>query len=134
MRAAPIQAHHSFADYDMTRTVTLSCSVKEFDWFNPHTFIVAVAAGARGKVREYRFEGAPPAVLLGNGWTRDALHFQDHISVEYHPLKSGGPGGTYVAVTLPNGKRLEARGAFFFGANSPQKPTGTATPPSAQSP
>jgi hypothetical protein len=130
----PAQAHHSFAAYDMTRTLTQPCTVKEFDWFNPHTFIVAVAPDDKGKNKEYRFEGAPPAVLLGSGWTRDVLHYGDHIAVEYHPLKNGRPGGTYIGVTLADGKHLEARGAFFFGANSPEKPPSAGAPSKTPAP
>lgn len=135
MIAVPALAHHSFAAFDMTRTVTLAGTVKEFDWFNPHTAIVVLASDNMGKLKEYRFEGAPPAVLLGSGWTKGTLHFGDHISVEYHPRKDGGRGGTYIAVTLPNGKHLEARGAFFFGANSPEStPGATAEPDKVASP
>jgi hypothetical protein len=127
--AAPVQAHHSFAAFDMTRTETLSCTVKEFDWRNPHTLLFVVAPDNTGKAMEYRFEGAAPAILRHNGWTEDTLHFGDHISLDYHPLRDGQPGGTYVAVTLANGKRLDASGTFFFGANSPEKPPGVSSPP-----
>ena len=36
---APALAHHSFAVYDHTRTVTLRGTVTKFQWTNPHGFI-----------------------------------------------------------------------------------------------
>jgi hypothetical protein len=126
--AVPVHAHHSYAAFDMTQTMTLPCTVREFDWRNPHTLIVVVALDGAGKTREYRFEGAAPAMLRRNGWTERTLHFGDHISLDYHPFRGGGAGGTYVAVTLANGKRLAAGGAFFFGANSPEKPPAVPSP------
>ena len=32
-------AHHSTAMFDMQHTVTLTGTVTQFDWTNPHTFI-----------------------------------------------------------------------------------------------
>ena len=36
---APAIAHHSFAMFDDTKTVTLSGTVKEFEWVNPHSWL-----------------------------------------------------------------------------------------------
>jgi hypothetical protein len=132
--ATPAFAHHSFASFDMTKTETLLCTVKEFQWRNPHTWIVAVAPDDAGNPKEFRFEGAPPAVLIRSGWTLDTLQVGDRISLDYHPSRDGGPGGTYIAVTLPNGKRLGASGAFFFGANSPEKPPNSPVPSDVSKP
>ncbi len=35
----PAAAHHSFATFDMTKTVTLRGTVKELQWTNPHCFV-----------------------------------------------------------------------------------------------
>jgi hypothetical protein len=111
--AAPVQAHHSFAAFDMTKTLTILCTVKEFHWVNPHTWLIVVAPSDAGELREYRFEGVPPSILTRSGWTEDTLQVGDRISLDYHPLRDGGPGGSYVAVTLPNGKRLGTSGSSF---------------------
>jgi hypothetical protein len=108
-----IRAHHSFAAFDMTKTVTLKCTVKEFQWVNPHTWLIVVTQNEAGETQEYRFEGVPPAILIRGGWTEDTLQVGDRISLDYHPHKDGEPGGSYVAVTLPNGKRLGTSGSSF---------------------
>ena len=111
--ASPIQAHHSFAAFDMTKTLTVLCTVKEFQWVNPHTWLIVTAPNSAGELQEYRFEGVPPAILIRGGWTEDTLRVGDRIFLDYHPLKDGQPGGSYVAVTLPNGKRLGTSGSSF---------------------
>ena len=113
----PIHAHHSYAEFDMTKTLTLQCTVKEFQWVNPHTQLTVTAPNEAGVSQEYRFEGVPPAVLLRGGWTEDTLLVGDHISLDYHPRKDSAPGGTYVAITLPNGKRLGTSGSSFVPFN-----------------
>jgi hypothetical protein len=109
----PIHAHHSYAEFDMTKTLTLLCTVKEFQWVNPHTQLIVTAPNEAGVVQEYRFEGVPPGVLIRGGWTEDTLLVGDKIALDYHPRKDNGLGGTYLAVTLPNGKRLGTSGSSF---------------------
>jgi hypothetical protein len=109
----PVRAHHSFAAFDTTRTLTIICTVKEFQWVNPHSALICLAPNEQGAAQEYRFEGVPPAILTRSGWTEDTLLVGDRISLDYHPRKDGASGGVYVAITLPNGKRLGTSGTSF---------------------
>jgi hypothetical protein len=43
-------AHHSFAVYDHTRTLTLRGTVTKFQWTNPHAFIELGVKQADGSV------------------------------------------------------------------------------------
>jgi hypothetical protein len=127
--APPLRAHHSFTAFDNTTTVTMICTVKEFQWVNPHTSLTVVTENAAGELQEYRFEGVPPAILIRSGWTEDTLLAGDRISLDFHPMKDGTPGGTYVAITLPTGKRLGTSGTSFV----PFKPA-NARPPTPPPP
>lgn len=122
----PVQAHHSFAAFDSTQTLSLTCMVKEFQWVNPHSWLIVIAPDGQGNQGELRFEGVPPAILKRSGWTEDTLLAGDRISLDYHPMKDGSPGGAYVAVTLPNGKRLGTSGTSFV----PYAPPSARPPPS----
>jgi len=44
----PACAHHSFAMYDREKTLTVSCTVKEFAWASPHVLIRVLAGDGRG--------------------------------------------------------------------------------------
>ena len=44
----PAQAHHSFAMFDLQKQVTVSGTVRQFQWTNPHAYIQLVAKDASG--------------------------------------------------------------------------------------
>ena len=55
-------AHHSFAMFDMTKTVNYKGRVKEVQWTNPHVW-VELEVTADGKTTVLSFEGAAISVL-----------------------------------------------------------------------
>ena len=99
---APALAHHSFAMFDQSRQVTLTGTVKEFQWTNPHAFISI--EDANGKL--WSIELNSPNNLVRQGWKRTALAPGDKVTVVMNPLRNGTPGGLFNAVTLPDGKVL----------------------------
>ena len=108
-------AHHSTAMFDMQHTVTVTGTVTQFDWTNPHTFIfMEVMNTATGTSESWSVEGMSPNYLSRNGWSRHTLKPGDKIGMEVHLLKDGRKGGFCSTVTLPDGKKL---------ANLPPRPT-----------
>ena len=103
---APAWAHHSTALFDMNTEVTLTGTVKQFQWMNPHTWIVLEVPNANGGVDEYGIEGMSPSNLARNGWSKHSLNAGDKVVLTIHPLKDGRKGGFDVSVQLPNGQRL----------------------------
>ena len=95
-------AHHSFAMFDQTRQVSVTGTVKSFEWTNPHAWIEVEAAD--GKV--YGVELNSPNNLVRQGWKRTALKQGDKVTVVLNPLRDGRPGGLFNAVTLPSGQVL----------------------------
>ena len=105
--AAPALAHHSFAMFDFQASKTVTGTVEQFDWTNPHTFIwLQVPTGANGASERYGFEGMSPNYLGRRGWSKSTLKPGDKVTVIYHPLKDGSKGGTYQKVQLSDGKEL----------------------------
>jgi hypothetical protein len=105
---APALAHHSFAMFDFQASKTVTGTVEQFDWTNPHTFIwLQVPTGAAtGATDRYGFEGMSPNFLGRRGWSKSTLKPGDKVTVTYHPLKDGSKGGTYQKVMLSDGKEL----------------------------
>jgi hypothetical protein len=104
--AGPALAHHSFAMFDAKKTNTLTGTVKEFEWINPHAWLHLIAAGPDGKPVTWSFEAGGPGQLTVVGWKPDTLKPGDKISLGYHPLKDGSYGGQLLTVTLSDGKTL----------------------------
>ena len=101
----PAAAHHSTAMFDFQKTVTLTGTVKDFAWTNPHTWTNVNVEGGKGKA-VYGLEGMSPNYLSRNGWTRRTLQPGDRVTVEVHPLKDGRKGGFMVSAKLADGTLL----------------------------
>ena len=96
----PALAHHSFAMFDFSKTVTITGTVKEFQWTNPHVVLWVNADGAGGEgPAVWSLELTSPGNLTRGGWDRKALSAGDKVSVELNPLRNGNHGGALVKVT-----------------------------------
>ena len=105
--AAPALAHHSFAMFDAEKTVTMTGTVKEFEWTNPHSWLrIMVQDQATGKPMQWALELGSPAQQQRVGWKSDSVKPGDKVTVTIHPLKDGSRGGGVLSATLPNGSIL----------------------------
>jgi hypothetical protein len=102
-------AHHSPIVFDRTRQVTLTGTVTEFRWGNPHSWIHIDVADADGKVVNWSIEMNPASHLAREGWRSSTLKTGDKITVVVYPLRNDEKGGQYISVTLPDGKKLGER-------------------------
>ena len=103
---AALSAHHSFAAFNMQGEKTISGTVKQFDWTNPHTWIWVNVPDAQGNVETWAIEGMSPNFLGRRGWTKSTLKAGDKISVVVRPMRDGSKGGMFVRATLADGKVL----------------------------
>jgi Family of unknown function (DUF6152) len=98
---APVMAHHSFAMYEPTKTLTFKGTVKTFQWTNPHVILwVLVQPDGGGAPQEWSLETTSPGVLTRAGWTRESIKAGDKVSVTLSPLRDGSHGGSLNSVTL----------------------------------
>jgi len=103
---APALAHHSFAMFEREKYVSVTGTVSEYEWTNPHVWIHVKAADAQGKMVEWGFEMQSIAQDSRAGWRADTVKPGDKITIEYHPLKDGTRGGQLTSAVLANGTRL----------------------------
>lgn len=98
---SPALAHHSFAMYEPTKTLTFKGTVKTFQWTNPHVILwVLVQPDSGGAPQEWSLETTSPGVLTRAGWTRQSIKAGDRVSVTFSPLRDGSHGGGLNSVTL----------------------------------
>jgi hypothetical protein len=105
LSAPPAFAHHSFAMFDPSQTVTLEGTVKEFQWTNPHAWIMLTVA-KDGQPQLWAVEMMGPGGLAHQGWTQKTLEPGMPVTVSIHPLRDGTNGGQFVEVKLPDGTRM----------------------------
>jgi hypothetical protein len=106
MSGAPAFAHHSFAMFDGEKSLTLEGTVKEFQWTNPHSWIVLMVSNAQGQPEQWAIELGGPSALARQGWAPQTLTPGMNVKTMIHPLRDGSNGGQYMAVTLPDGTRM----------------------------
>ncbi|MGC1458090.1 MAG: DUF6152 family protein [Steroidobacteraceae bacterium] len=101
-------AHHSYAMFDTSKTISLDGTVKDFQWTNPHAWIEVVVATSEG-LKQYSIEGNNPRVLGRAGWKFNTLKPGDKVTIVMNPLRDGARGGSLVSATLPDGRMLGGR-------------------------
>jgi len=104
LSTAPAFAHHSFAAYDRTTSRTITGTVKEYEWANPHVRLVLVVTEQGGASRDWSFESGSTSHMASVGFSRITAGEGETISVTYHPRRSGPGGGYFIAIEKPNGR------------------------------
>jgi hypothetical protein len=104
--AAPVLAHHSFAVFDHTQTVTVTGTVTKFQWTNPHGFLELDYTGADGTTKHYTIELTSINMLSRAGWNSRSIKAGEKVTAIAAPLLSGEPGGLLLEVTLGDGRTL----------------------------
>ena len=95
-------AHHSAAMFDAGKEITLTGTVKEFQWMSPHCCIqllVPDEAHPNAAPAEWGIEMDNPTGLSRHGWKPSSLKAGDHVVVVAHPLRDGTSGAQVVSVT-----------------------------------
>jgi hypothetical protein len=101
-------AHHSFAVFDHTRTVTIKGTVTKFQWTNPHAFLEVDVTDANNNVHPFTIELTSINMLTRSGWRSNMIKAGDHVKAIVAPLLSGQPGGLLLDLTLSDGRKLES--------------------------
>jgi Family of unknown function (DUF6152) len=106
--AGPVFAHHSTAMYDMANPVTVTGTVKRFEWTNPHAFIFIDVKDEKGNVVEWEIELMSLNHLRSYGWVRDTVKSGDQISCTGGRAKSGAASMISAMIKLPDGREIKS--------------------------
>jgi len=99
--SSPAAAHHSAAaKYDAGSPLTLSGTVSQFAWRNPHCFLYLDVDSGAFKGRRYVVEMSSAGVLGSAGWTRSTIAPGDAVQITVLPARAGTPAGLCRACEL----------------------------------
>ena len=104
--ATPLLAHHSFAMFDHTRTLTLKGTVTKFQWTNPHAYL-DIDVSAKDGVKHYTLEMTSINMMQRLGWRSNMIKAGDQVKAVMAPLLNGEPAGLLLEIILADGKRME---------------------------
>ena len=111
MLLLPLQllAHHSVAEFDIEKDITIQATVTEVWFNNPHVRFYATETGSDGKVVEWDLHTSSPNSLIRNGWYGDAIKAGDKVTFIGNPTRSGEPRMLIHTVELADGRVLSTR-------------------------
>ena len=104
-----LSAHHSTAMYDNQNPVTITGTVKKFEWTNPHAFVyLEVKDEKTGKMVEWEVEMMSLNHLSAYGWTSKTVKPGDSLSATGAPAKSGAPSMIANRMKLADGREIRS--------------------------
>ena len=112
-------AHHSTAEFDYTKEVTIKGIVKEVQWTNPHSYIQLLVDGQPGEKIQWSVEIGSPTLNINLGWRKDSVKFGDEVTMNLSPARNGKPYGTLRVLTFADGKQLKGVAAQVRGSAAP---------------
>jgi hypothetical protein len=108
---AATQAHHSGAMFDYTKVVEVSGVVKEFQYTNPHSWLLVDVTGSDGKVTTWGFEAEGPSTLMRAGIRKNDLPPGTAITIRGNPMKDGRSGAAWIDAVVA-GNTINPRNGF----------------------
>jgi hypothetical protein len=106
LASSPLLAHHSNVGYEVTKVITVTGVVKEFQWVNPHTWVILTVDDGKGAKVEWAAEGRAPGILLRAGWTRSSIKAGETVTIDMSPSKDGSKTAIIARVTKADGTIL----------------------------
>ena len=104
--AASLRAHHGNAPFDMTHSVRMQGTVRDFQWINPHALIHADLKDEHGKVANWKLELGSLGMLSRCGWSRNTVKRGDQVTAEGFRAKNGSAYMCLISIDLPNGQSM----------------------------
>ena len=107
LTAISAEAHHSAVMFDDKKEVTFEGVVKEFQFTNPHSWLLVDVTNKDGSVTTWGFEAEGPSTLLRNGVRPADFRSGTKLTITGRPMKDGRPGALWL-------KALRADGVEFY--------------------
>jgi hypothetical protein len=124
LSSLPLQAHHAIAaKFDSAKTVSLTGSVVQIDWANPHAHIFITVSNGNS-ITDWAVELESPVDLQRAGWRPDTLKPGDIVTVQGISARDGSKQIWANSVVVAATKKS----VFTLASASPRR---TNSPPKA---
>lgn len=112
--AAPTFAHHSAVMFDDQKEITVSGTVKEFQYTNPHSWLLVDVKNDDGSVTTWGFEAEGPSTLTRAGIRKSDFTPGTALTITGNPMRDGRPAALWVKATRGDGKEFNPRAGFVI--------------------
>ena len=110
--SAPAWAHHSAAMFEEKKTITVEGVVKEFQFTNPHSWLLVDVKDKNGKVTTWGFEAEGPSTLQRAGIRPSEFPVGTKLTITGRPMKDGRPAAIWEYAVRADGKQDKPREGF----------------------
>jgi len=124
--------------FEADKEVSVTGVVKEFQYTNPHSWLLVDVTNKDGSVTTWGFEAEGPSTMIRVGIHKSDLAPGTKLTVTGHPMKNGQPAAAWIKAVRADGVVFDPRlraGNAAPSANgnansSSAAPTGAAAAPS----
>ena len=109
-----LEAHHSGVMFEEKKEVTLEGVVKEFQYTNPHSWLLVDVKNPDGTLTTWGFEAEGPSTLQRNRVRPSDFKAGTKLTITGRPMKDGRPAALWVKAVradgmefYPSGRRAE---------------------------
>jgi len=99
-------AHHGNSAYSTTEPYTVSGTVVEFQFLNPHCIVLLDAKDEKGMAQKWQGELTSPNHLIRAGWNSQSLKPGDQVTLTGWRARSGS-NSLWITKTVVNGQELK---------------------------
>jgi hypothetical protein len=102
--AVPASAHHSTANFDMTKSITLTGTVTYFAFTNPHSYFDMDVPDKGGAIRKYKIFTVARVVMSRSEWAAGDLKAGDKVTLIGNPDRKDASYLYLQKITFTSGK------------------------------
>ena len=111
---APSFAHHSAVMFDDAKEITVSGVVNEFQYTNPHSWLLVDVKNPDGTITTWGFEAEGPSTLTRAGIRKSDFAPGTEITITGNPMRDGRPAALWVRAKRGDGKDFDPRTGFVI--------------------
>jgi hypothetical protein len=105
-------AHHSATMFEEKKTITVEGVVKEFQYTNPHSWLLVDVKDKSGKVTTWGFEAEGPSTLQRAGIRPSDFRPGTKLTITGRPMKDGTTAAIWENAVREDGKKFDPRLGF----------------------
>ena len=109
LAVVPVWAHHSGTMFDDTKEITVTGVGTEFQYTNPHSWLLIEVKEKDGKTTTWGFEAEGPSTLTRAGIRPSDFKAGTKVTMTGHPMKDGRPAATWMKAVRGDGKEFVPR-------------------------
>ncbi len=102
-------AHHAGVMFDDAAEVTLSGVVREFQFTNPHSWLIVDVTNDDGSVTTWGFEAEGPSIMMRRGIRPGDLTPGTRLTITGHPMRDGRPAAAWTHAVRDDGMEFFPR-------------------------